>query len=638
MQVKNKRKLGYPFSRIHLTSLLCPCLNDLLEKSRYSPCEFVSLEMELDQDREEKVVEPEHAGWDDPFASQLEGLLLANLHFLFQCAHKVISDCGFDEKDAEKAISRAGLYVGDKDPIIKIVNDTLAFLKGGKDVDTAVDIKFEDLEHLTEYTMLEMIYVLQEVRPFLSVVEAMWWLLICDLNVVQACRFEVDSMTDYRSKEVFLEDKYLESICSQLASEAQNHLPEMMKIENFLKHMKSSDPYAPEGPTTEKGSFASMLDNMERCLDTIGERLQTITQTSTSKVKPGVGQKGRSKRDIATLLQKPYHLGRNYKTYVAKGSFKSGKLVIEKRSKYLSELPGINLKIGRSGINAELGGETPSVYGIHPVSTNKASTSLETTGNSSKLPGKGTISSSATEKAKLLDTFLSGEKSDSNSQYSTSNSPVIFDDCAGIPYDKSLEKYIPHDEKDEVIVKLVSRLREVQYQLEGWTKWANQKIMLATCKLTKDQLELKALRQKSEPEQVLPWGKIMKKLSANITKRLSDMDNALNNITVQLENGKSTIDRLEVEKSMLKKDVEVAKSKALESAASYQEALERENKALKEVASWEGQNGLLHQQLETEKNNMAALQQDLGKAKNTLHQIEVCFFEKDMLDYSLEIK
>ncbi|WCJ23576.1 RING/U-box superfamily protein [Euphorbia peplus] len=40
---------------------------------------------------------------------------------------------------------------------------------------------------------------------------------------------------------------------------------------------------------------------------------------------------------------------------------------------------------------------------------------------------------------------------------------------AGIPYDKSLTQWVPKDKKDEMIVKLVPRVRELQNQLQEWT-------------------------------------------------------------------------------------------------------------------------------------------------------------------------
>ncbi|XP_019161963.1 PREDICTED: putative E3 ubiquitin-protein ligase RF4 [Ipomoea nil] len=45
---------------------------------------------------------------------------------------------------------------------------------------------FEVLKSCAGYILLEMVFVLKDMKPFLSVGEAMWLLLICDLNILQA--------------------------------------------------------------------------------------------------------------------------------------------------------------------------------------------------------------------------------------------------------------------------------------------------------------------------------------------------------------------------------------------------------------------------------------------------------------------
>jgi regulator of replication initiation timing len=64
-------------------------------------------------------------------------------------------------------------------------------------------------------------------------------------------------------------------------------------------------------------------------------------------------------------------------------------------------------------------------------------------------------------------------------------------------------------------------------------------------------------------------------------KRLSEMENALGNATGQVEILNSIVRRFEVENSVLKTELDAAKLRALESAASYQEVVEREQIALK---------------------------------------------------------
>nr|KYP58154.1 MND1-interacting protein 1 [Cajanus cajan] len=76
-----------------------------------------------------------------------------------------------------------------------------------------------------------------------------------------------------------------------------------------------------------------------------------------------------------------------------------------------------------------------------------------------------------------------------SSKIKPSTQPVCFNtnsSYTGISYDKSPRQWIPQDGKDEMILKLVPRIRELQNQLQEWTEWANQKVMQAARRLSKD--------------------------------------------------------------------------------------------------------------------------------------------------------
>lgn len=566
--------------------------------------------------------------WDDPIACQLEELLLAYLQAIFQSAIKRITEYGYSEEVAAKAVSRGSLYIGGKDSVLNIVNDTLEFLKGGKDTDASRENEFDNLQLLVEYTMLEMISVLREVRPSLSVAEAMWWLLICDLNILLACTLEGDLSSVLAFEES--RESFSDSSSSQLRSEAntekihpnpsnansskpslpnsQNHL----SLTETLKFGSFPNSSNPETAESKEESLSSMLDSLEKCLGSTRDYVLSSSQTSTSEEKSGAGRKGRTKAELAALRKRSFQMERNYRAYRSKGGFKSGKLaafssfVMEKRPKPPSDLPGVRTKDSSSKVAVQVGTSIPSASPAR--------------GCSSTVPSKGTTSPLTTADTKQKQKSNSEEKSESKTPVSTSVPPKTIDYCAGIPYDKSLGKYVPQDKKDELILKLVPRLQKLQNELQSWTEWANEKVMQVSRRLGKERPELKALRQ--EKEEAEKFEKEKQMLDENTMKRLSEMEHALNNASSQVERANSSISSLEVDNSTLMKQLSSAKIMAIESAANLQEALEREKKALKKVQAWEGQKGSLQEELETKKNKVAALQQDLGKAKNALHQIE----------------
>ncbi|KAL6214765.1 hypothetical protein ACLB2K_014197 [Fragaria x ananassa] len=582
------------------------------------------------QPKEELEMGADEGGdWDDPIACQLEELLLSYLQAIFQSAIKQITECGYSEEVAVKAVSRGGLYIGGKDSVLNIVNDTLEFLEGGKDTDTSRENEFENLHHLVEYTMLEMISVLRKVRPSLSVAEAMWWLLICDLNILLACTMEGDLSSVLAFEESSTESSS-DFSSSQLQSEAnnetnhpnpskensskpslpnsQNHpsLSETVKLGNLSN---SANLETPEG---KEESLSSMLDSLEKCLGSTRDYVLSSSQTSTSEEKSGASRKGRTKAELSALRKRSLQMERNYRAYRSKGGFKSGKraafgsFLMERRAKPPSDLPGAGTKDSSSKVTVPVGISNPSASPAR--------------GCSSTVPSKGSTSSLSSVDTKQKQKSDSEEKSETKTPVCTSVPPKTVDYCAGIPYDETLGKYVPQDKKDELILKLVPQLQKLQNELESWTEWANEKVMQVSRRLGKERPELKALRQ--EKEEAGKFEKEKQMLDENTMKRLSEMEHALNNASSQVDGANATISRLQENNSTLKKQLSSAKILSIESAVNLREALEREKKALKKVQAWEGQKSSLKEELETKKNKVAVLQQDLGKAKNTLQQIE----------------
>ncbi|WRX10603.1 hypothetical protein QQP08_003090 [Theobroma cacao] len=150
--------------------------------------------------------------------------------------------------------------------------------------------------------MLEMIGVLREVKPSLSIAEAMWWLLMCDLNISMACEVEGDIFHYFGYKESRLETQHLETILPSPNEPnvskpsfpcSQNYLPETLKFRSFPNSPNPKNPLAYEGLTPEKRSLVSM-----------GAFGDYGPFTSVSEEKPGTGRKGRSKKELAALRQK----------------------------------------------------------------------------------------------------------------------------------------------------------------------------------------------------------------------------------------------------------------------------------------------------------------------------------------------
>jgi chromosome segregation ATPase len=147
--------------------------------------------------------------------------------------------------------------------------------------------------------------------------------------------------------------------------------------------------------------------------------------------------------------------------------------------------------------------------------------------------------------------------------------------------------------------------------------------MQAARRLGKDKAELKSLRQEKEEVERLKKEKIT--LEENTMKKLSEMDNALCKASGQVDKANSAVRRLEVENAALRQEMEAAKLRAAESAASCQEVSKREKKTLMKFQSWEKQKTLFNEELVTEKRKLKQLLQELEQAKDLKEQLEVWF-------------
>ncbi|KAG2330811.1 hypothetical protein Bca52824_001991 [Brassica carinata] len=532
---KNKRKLADPSHQPIADA-------SLTEFPPYELFHSLKFQNPLSENAEE---------WDDPFACHLEELLSSNLMALFRNAMDQIVACGYREDAVLKAISGSRLYCGGNDLVSNIVNDTLSFLKSGKKVSGLRDYVFEDLQQLVAYTLVEKISLVKEVRPSVSTVEAMWRLLMCDLNVFQAFEMEGDGLEGA---------EYNPTKSSDSDNITNNNQSEPVKFGNF--NYKNCHAASGEG-TKRKNSIAAAS----------GEKLAS-------------GRKGRTKKEVAMMRQKScvdkirtYSKGSGYKTakYASVGGF-----LVEKRGKSPSDLASSKIT-------------TSEVVNVPLAESNS---------------GKGYVTALPAINAPPAP--LASEKK--------SGSEAAPDYYTGIPYDASLGIYVPRNKRDELVLKLAPRMKDLQNELQVWTDWANQKVKQATSRLLKDQPELKALRkEKQEAEELRKERQI---LEENNTKRRSEMEFALSKMTRQLEKANNAVRRLEMEQSLLRKEREAANVRASEAAVNYKEAKERVQRTLKSSQSWEGQKVLLQEEVKSQRDKVAELQQEVAKAKNRQNQIE----------------
>ncbi|CAL5413253.1 unnamed protein product [Camellia sinensis] len=640
----------YEITPVHGHSSECDvcCLSqdhlDALKLDLGLPTSVGSSEVGPSQPREEieAVHEFHDADWSDFTESQLEELVLSNVDMIFKNAIKKIVGCGYCEEVATKAVLRSGLCYGCKDTVSNIVDNTLAFLRNGQEIDLSREHYFEDLQQMEKYILAELVCVLREVRPFFSTGDAMWCLLICDMNVSHACAVDGDilsssagdvgpngsdcastqaqSRTETGSSELDLSS----NPCKQNSSIACAHTCQC-EIANMASIPSAYGSQSQTSAISGVPNFVkpkNSFDSVDKSFGAIG-----TTQSHAPEEKIGGSRKisGITKREHL-LRQKSLHLEKCYRTYGSKGSSRAGKLngfgslVLDRKLKAVSDSACANLKNASLKISKTMGVDVPQDNENRKLSTNVGDTisTIPEISVPSTLPTVSTppaLSAADIELSPSLPT-----KNDAAPMPVTVNAVAPNCSYAGIPYDKSIGQWVPQDKKDEMILKLLPRVQGLQNQLQEWTEWANQKVMQAARRLSEDKAELKTLRQEKEEAERLKKEK--QTLEENTMKKLTEMENALRKASGQVERANNTVRRLEVENAALRKDMEVAKLRAAESAANCQEVLKREKKTLMKFQSWEKQKTFFQEELAAQKHKLAQLQQELEQAKDIWDQLE----------------
>ncbi|KAG8370109.1 hypothetical protein BUALT_Bualt14G0083300 [Buddleja alternifolia] len=552
------------------------------------------------------------ADWSDFTESELEELVLINLDTIFKSAIKKIISSGYSKEVATKAILRSGLWYGCKDTVSNIVDNTLAFLRSGQEIDSSREHCFEDLQQMEKYILAELVCLLREVRPFFSTGDAMWCLLICDMNVSQACAMDSDPLSGFngvatsnlKNTEISVQPQLrTESPDMNISSPCKPNLPV-----SYAQNCPSEPPNAMNSANLKpKASFgvSGLVPDKEcqKSVSIINDKPFSATGISNTEEKLVGSRKvsGITKRDYI-LRQKSIHFEKHYRTYGSKGTSRGGKLsafgglVLDKKLKGVADSAGVNANKNFSFKNSKAVG-----FDAPPDNLNHMP--------SPSLPAADTeLSLSFPAKTIANPTPISYSIEDANCSY------------IGSSNDKAFGKWAQQDRKDEMIMKLVPRVKELQNQLQEWTEWANQKVMQAARRLSKDKAELKTLKQEKEEVERLKKEKLT--LEESTMKKLSEMENALCKASGQVERANGAVRRLEFENFTLRREMEAAKLQAAESAASCREVSKREKKTLMKFQSWEKQKGAFQEDLSAEKYKLMQLQQKLQQAKDVHDQVE----------------
>ncbi|KAH0738684.1 hypothetical protein KY290_037389 [Solanum tuberosum] len=578
-------------------------------------------------DAEQEVETPPNIDWEDTTTTQLLELLTQNLSTIFQSAVKRIAKCGYSEEIAERVILKSGLYHGSKDVVSNVVDGALALLSREKVLDIGRPVIFADLPSLVDYTLLEMVCVLREVKPALPVVEAMWWLLILDLNLVHACTMEGYHLVELCSQENPGDSSFGLNL-SQSKTEASEN------TQSNPDKQQLSKPFTSIAQTLQSKVLvtSAALEELESinshvCQAAKGKGSSTPFPKAEAKLKAtiledksGAGQNSlNSKKDLHR--RKTYQFEKNCRSTgknIKANMTAWGSLVLDK--KLNSSSSGATKKSSHSKVKISVKCNQP----LAKASSDSPcpSSSIAPASDTSKVPP---MQDNTNEKD--LDSLAMEPKSSKKVPDNIIVSSAVPDYYAGIPYDESLGKYVPQNERDETILLRTSRLKTLQKELQGWSDWANEKVMQATRRLGKDQAELKMMRQEKEDAEKVHQEKQM--LEETTVERIMEMEQTLVNTNSMGETINSLLNTLEMDNVGLKKDMKVVMLSTGEHAMNVNNALANEKDAIKKCQAADMEKRSFEEDLSTIKQEKTSLQQQQEKANKVVDQFKVLLKQEE---------
>ncbi|KAL1807781.1 hypothetical protein ACET3Z_024771 [Daucus carota] len=308
------------------------------------------------------------------------------------------------------------------------------------------------------------------------------------------------------------------------------------------------------GPSYVKETLACILLLYEK--ETAGSAEKPFTAVgpthSSASEEKFIGSRkisGITKREYI-LQHKSIQLEKSYRTCGSKGGSRAGKLsssgglILDKKVKSVVDSTGLSVRNATLKISKEMGTCLPqdtlhndllNTNGLPPTF------SLDTVNNTiSSIPKTNFVSAIPTisdqNSLPAPDTELSLSLSSKNNSVpmpaSCSSGAPNFG-YSGFPNEKPAGQWVPEDKKDESIMKLAPRVRELQNRMQEWTEWADQKVMQAARRFSKHKAELKTLKQ--EKEEVERLKKEKQSLEENTMKKLCEMENALCKASGQVE-------------------------------------------------------------------------------------------------------
>ncbi|GJN36097.1 hypothetical protein PR202_gb24933 [Eleusine coracana subsp. coracana] len=533
---------------------------------------------------EELLESHRYMNWSHQNEVQLEEVLLKSLDATFDNAVSVITAMGYSEAAGRAAVVRAARQYSWKESLGGFGEAVVDVLKTEGDMLPRVGASLVDMRKVERSVLDSLVAVVGEAQPFYTTGDVMFCLLMSDMNVAHACT------VDYTHAP-------LPAVGTQVIAQpvVGNYEPGVSSDSDVSVSITNPQtgvvfrgkltPVAPKSFNPLALRADSSTISASPNLSFRGSAIVAAATQSSKDDKPFTSKRGNSKRD-SSHRQKFMSFDKSSRAMGSKGSLRYvkhnslGSAALDRKCRQLPDSSVNNLKGSSKVIKGFLTGSEVSL----DLSFNAAGSStpaLDTNKATSSNPLQATSTDLSLSLSSSSDISVQSLSQDSSVDAKDSSSKINFS------YDENQKAWIPQDRKDEIVLILVQRQKEMQAHMQDWTDWAQEKVMQVARRLAKEKEELQSLRKEKEE-----------------------------------------LDRLQEERHLWKRAIgrriqlEAAKRHAIGSVTKFEELSRKHEKTLKRSQYWESERAVLQDMLAAEKSKLSRVLQQLQHAKEKKEQLQ----------------
>ncbi|KAF8655126.1 hypothetical protein HU200_061263 [Digitaria exilis] len=588
-----------------------------LEQSLASVQAFVAEHMtskDLDMDWSKEAVGLN--GFRYVGCNDLRDVALNSLHMFFTTAVQMLSSEGYTEDDVLNAVVDSALCYQYDGPINKITEHARTLLQsGGHQVDYSCSENVDTVLHMLGlYFICNASRLLKACCPFFTLGDALWCILLCDLDISIA-RAAFVHMIGYGNGQSEGHALRQCNIC-----EGRENVNEISEGCGCSSSTESPAQFVPPQYEAAQRIWSNILITY----------IVSLQKSATKNEDAPSAQDESSPVPMAAVQHnKKAKKGKRSKTNSMKPQKDSGKDVVVFKNiqqiqqvKCISKTSARMLKESRS-LMAFLGSVQSTSTGISEV-VNKKGLQPSTFLPTEPLPGPSSIkrrdspvmvsTGSLSSPVSCCSISSCSVKAESKQQMEPDAVQVSLPHTPAEGFEFYFSRdgmqttWVTKGREEELALKLVQRLGELKLEVKAWTDWANERVMQSTNRLVNERTVLLSLKKDKTDDEVPD---LFNK------KKLEETQRALDSTSDELDRVTSRVQELTDKITHSRREKKAVQLQAKQADESFANLLSKETEFMDRLKSMETEKILLQEELVAGKSKLSNLLKNLEQARRS---------------------